>query len=106
MLSSSIAALEANKTESRTKLIIFDFTLWDLEQAACDGCSFCKWILDANDKQIRCDSLVRKLANLEDHVTRNEFYDTLQGYDSDVDDSDDSDDSDEGTPHRAATTTP
>jgi hypothetical protein len=70
--------LIAKKTEDREQLIVFDFTLWDLEQAACDGCSFCKWSLEANDEKRQGDSLVRKLANLEDHVTRNELYDTLQ----------------------------
>jgi hypothetical protein len=59
----------AKKTEDREQLIVFDFTLWDLEQAACDGCPFCKWILEANDEKRQRDSLVQKLANLEDHVT-------------------------------------
>jgi hypothetical protein len=89
ILSSSTAGLVAKKAEGREQLIVFDFTLWDLEHAASDGCSFCKWILEANDKERLRDNLVCKLASLEDGVTRNECYDTLPWS---------SDDSDEGTP--------
>jgi hypothetical protein len=100
ILSSSTAALVAKKTKDREQLIVFDFTLWDLEQAACDGCSFCEWILEANDKKRQRDILVRKLENLENRVTRNELYDTLVWtvwpYNR----------SDEGIPPRPTTTTP
>jgi hypothetical protein len=70
--------LVAKKTEDREQLIVFDFTLWDLEQAAYDDCSFCKWILEANDREMRRSTLVWKLADLGNRVTRNELYDALQ----------------------------
>jgi len=93
-LTSSTAALVAKKAENREQLIVFDFTLWDLEQAAYDGCSFCKWILEANDKEMRRYTLVWKLADLGNRVTRNELYNALQSPPYG------------GIPHRPTTTAP
>jgi hypothetical protein len=78
MLSFTVAASKVEKVTDRVRLLVFDFTLWDLEQAVFDGCSFCKWILEANDKKRGRDTLVRKLGILNDSVTRYDPFDKLQ----------------------------